>query len=294
MIGSAGLGNELFPWARAEIFARRNRVPVLAPRWGRLRIGPYLRREPEKRRYAGTFRAAEHVRGVARATIATLGRRMAEDEPEQAYAEAKRSSWPFTVAFQGMAGLFAVLAGEHEFIRSKLWQMTRPSLRPEGVVSPFIAIHVRRGDLTRQGFTRTELLDVKQFTPLSWFVSMAKAARRLEAAQSLRLIVFSDGSPEELAALLALDGVHLQRSRRAITDLWLMSKASALFASGFSTFGMWASYLGGMPTVYAPGKLQQRVHGGRAGGLELELAEGERLPPGMFGNQPVSAVPDHE
>lgn len=275
IIGSAGLGNGLFPWARAELFARDWAVSVVAPRWTRVRIGPYLRREPEKRRYGGFFRASDHVRGVTRVAIETLARRIPEGDPPSVYAEAKRSSRPFTARFEGIGELFAPLIGEHAFIGQKLWSMTRVSLRStaEQYRTPFVAMHVRRGDITRQGFHERELADVRQYTPESWFVAMARALQRIDEVRRLPIVVFTDGSAAELSNVLAVDGVRLHRRQLAITDLWTMSRAALLVASGYSTFGMWASYLGGMPTVYAPGKLQQRVQVGRPRAIEVEIAE---------------------
>ena len=280
LVGGAGLGNGLFPWARAELFARSAKAPVLAPRWTRFRIGPYLRREPEKRRYGGFFRAAGHVRGISRLVIRARARHLPEGQPPQVYAEAQRSSLPSVVRFEGTADLFTPLLGEHDFIRDKLWDMTREPLRAAAMAYPvpFVALHVRRGDITRQGFSANDLSDVKQYTPLSWFKSMVSEVKQIASVRNLSIVVFTDGSAEELQELLVLEGVRLHDRRTAITDLWIMSQASLLFASGFSTFGMWASYLGGMPTLYAPGKLQQRVQAGRPGPVELEIGEGEAIP----------------
>ena len=280
IVGSAGLGNGLFPWARAELFARESNVPVLAPCWARVRIGPYLRREPEKRRYGGFFRTTEHVHGISRLAIRAIARRISEGQPTRVYADAQRSSWPCVVGFEGMGPLFAPLLGEHDFIRNKLWGMTRERLRSTGGAygDRFIAMHVRRGDITRQGFTPQALTNVNQYTPLSWFEAMARALTRIKTLCMKPIVVFTDGEPGELADLLVLDGVRLHPRQFAITDLWTMAHAELLFASGFSTFGMWASFLGGMPTIYAPGKLQQRVQAGRAQPIEMEVAEGEGLP----------------
>ena len=293
VVGSAGLGNGLFPWARAELFARDSDVPVLAPRWAKVRIGPYLRGEPEKRRYGGFFRTAEHVRGVSRLAIRTVARRISEGQPAQVYADARRSSRPSIVEFEGMGPLFAPLLGEHDLIRTKLWSMTREPLRPKAdqYRVPFVAMHVRRGDITRQGFTPQDLVDVKQYTALSWFVAMVRASRRVEALRGLPVVVFTDGSVEEIADLLALDGVRMNPRQPAITDLWTMSCAKLLFASGFSTFGMWASFLGGMPTIYAPGKLQQRVQAGRPQAIEIEVSEGAELPKIALAEYAANAIP---
>src|SRR5262249_28756870 len=54
-VGRGGLGNMLFPWARAEVFRKRHGVPMLAPQWTQFKIGPLLRGERDKRYYTGLF-----------------------------------------------------------------------------------------------------------------------------------------------------------------------------------------------------------------------------------------------
>jgi hypothetical protein len=180
------------------------------------------------------------------------------------------------VEFRGLEGLFTPLAGHHEFLRSQLWQMTRPQLRSSSHSLPaaFIAMHVRRGDITRQGFTPEELERTHIFTPLSWFVSMARGVREVPGLRELPVVVFSDGSRSEVGPLLEIPGVSLRDREPAIADLWAMSRAALLFATGYSTFGMWASFLGRMPTLYAPGKMQQRVQGDNEAAVEREVPEG--------------------
>jgi len=90
--------------------------------------------------------------------------------------------------------------------------------------------------------------------------------------------LFTDGSREEVAEILNVDNVHLHRRGTAIADLWTLAQARLLFASGFSTFSMWASFLGGMPTIYAPGKIQERVQLERPRPLEIEVEEGADIP----------------
>lgn len=279
-VGRAGLGNSLFPWARAELFAHQSGARILAPRWSGFRIGPYLRREPDKRSYTGFFQAPQYVSGLSRFVISTLGHRIPERDVASALAHERNSSRrPIVVEYSGIDGLFAPLLGWNEFIRSRLWDMTAEALRSTAVYPrPFIAMHVRRGDITRQGFSTSELDAVAQYTPIGWFVSMALAVRRCTALAAVPIIVFTDGDANEVADLCRVDGVRLHERAPAIADLWTMSQAGLLFASGFSTFGMWASFLGGMATIYAPGKLQQRVQAGDAGAVEIELPAGSDIP----------------
>ena len=91
----------------------------------------------------------------------------------------------------------------------------------------------------------------------------------------------SDGSPEELQDLLRLDNCELVPPRSAIADILLLSRAEVLLASGYSTFSMWGSFLGRMPTLYAPGKMQQRLFDPGCGVFEGEWHPGTALPSGM-------------
>lgn len=51
MIGRAGLGNELFPWARCMIWCHQTGAALAPFSWRRLHVGPYLRNESDKRQY---------------------------------------------------------------------------------------------------------------------------------------------------------------------------------------------------------------------------------------------------
>ncbi len=139
-------------------------------------------------------------------------------------------------------------------------------------------MHIRRGDLTRQGLVPERGRAVAQYTSTAWFVSMVRAVRRRTELASTPIVVFTDGSGEEVTEVLSFDNVHLRKRCAAIADLWALAHARLLFASGFSTFSMWASFLGRMPTIYAPGKMQQIVQSGHPPAKEIELEEGADIP----------------
>ena len=88
--------------------------------------------------------------------------------------------------------------------------------------------------------------------------------------------VFSDGSDEELAGLLALPAVRRMDYGSGLGDMLGLSRSRLLIASG-STFSMWGSYLGQVPAIWHPRKLLQHVlieHPER----EIEWAPGGPLP----------------
>ena len=277
VIGRSGMCNELFPWARAEIFAARYDLKILAPSWVRFRIGPYLRREPEKRRYGGLFRSALHIHGWQRFRIRLTGISIPEREAEAKLAmTAQRTR---LIEFSGMEGMFAPLAGHTDFVRMRLREMTRKCYLPSSDGNkPYIAMHVRRGDQTRLGLTPEELeKNIAQYTPLRWFISMAKAIRSHRELDDVPILVFTDGSLSEIVDLLRVPGVQRPPVASPISDLWMLAQSRLLFASGYSTFSTWASFLGGMPTIYATGKLQ-RVQSDERKSTEMELGEYDILP----------------
>lgn len=290
VVGRAGLGNMLFPWARAKVFARRSGARMLKPRWNTIRIGPYLRGEPEKRTYLGFFDSVDEISGAGSLMPLLFGKRVSEDEAERAIG-GRDSFGSKVVVFNGLGDYFQPFLHDYEHVREQLWTMTAEPFRDTGTTygRPFIAMHIRRGDLTRGNRSEEELERSSiGFTPTRWFVGMVNAVRRCPELSSTPIIIATDGSAEEVRPILQLENVHLHPRGTAIADIWLLAHADLLFASGYSTFSMWASYLGGMPTIYAPGRIQQKVQGGRPAPAEFELAGEEDIPPEVRGRLSVN------
>lgn len=51
----SGLANCLFVYARAIIMANKYKLDIINPSWIQFNIGPYIRREKDKRHYNGLF-----------------------------------------------------------------------------------------------------------------------------------------------------------------------------------------------------------------------------------------------
>ena len=50
-LGGAGLGNILFPWATALVYAKMHNLIRIQTTWRSFKIGTYLRKEKDKRMY---------------------------------------------------------------------------------------------------------------------------------------------------------------------------------------------------------------------------------------------------
>ena len=272
----AGLGNCLLVWARAVTFARAHALPLLAPRWVQPRLGAYLRGERVKRLYWNEFTGKGYVTRFRRALILATFPRKSEEEASATVAAGARA----VIVFEGLRKYFADIRSHREQVRQELFEIVSPLILeklepfPEG----FIGMHIRRGDIMTPGLTQEQLLAKKHYTPLGWFIAGALAARADPHWRRLPVCVLSDGREPELAALLRVPNCRLVTRGTAIGDLLFLAKAKLLFGTGHSTFSMWASHLGAMPTVYAAGKLDQRVFAPEDGVIEGEWAPGQPLP----------------
>lgn len=69
-VGRAGLCNMLFPWARAVLFSHTWQCPMIAPQWTNyFRLGPWLRRERDKRYYFNNFTNAGYIKGLNKMSV---------------------------------------------------------------------------------------------------------------------------------------------------------------------------------------------------------------------------------
>ena len=268
VIGRSGLGNELFPWARCAVWCHEHSAPMLRPQFRQIHIGPYVRRESDKRQYHRLFLNPGYISGWQRFSSIRLRPRLREGEEPGLHGG--------TIWFQGMSGLFERLLDRSETVRAELRRMTRPEYLPPSSARGFIAVHIRRGDFSTA--SSDEVLRSGEWNyrlPLNWFEHGITEVRRLSGPNT-PVVVFSDGSDDELRPILTMP--HVVRSSRisAVTDLLEMSRSDALIASG-STFSMWASYLGQMPTLWFPGLLRQRVLGPARAAAECELDLGQSL-----------------
>lgn len=254
-VGRFGLAHSLLAWARCTVWCEQMNAPMLAPIWLRVRIGPYLRRERDKREYFRLFSGADYVHDPRRALLLLTARKLAaETDLPQA---PDPSGSPVVVVFRngvtdGRPAYFHAIRDHSALLRDRLTRMTRPEFRPALPERPFIAAHVRLGDFSpyveadsKRGITNMQL-------PIDWYIrSVRMLSERLPAGTPF--VVFSDGSDEELAPLLALPNVVRSASREAVTDMLGVAQAAGLISSG-SGFAFWGSFLGQVPRLCYPGQ----------------------------------------
>jgi hypothetical protein len=244
-LSRAGLGNCLFPWARAVLAAKQHDRPMLPSKWLRVRIGPYLRGDMDKRNYWQLFRAPSLGQLATRARLLATATLLDESG---CVVRARRG--PTVQVFRVIDEYFQPLYGQHEVIAEELRCIARP-----GVINPddegdFVAMHVRRGDFIRSRGDEPPGA-VNLTTSITWFVEAASWLRSNGWDGEIR--VFSDGTQEELAELVAQPGIRRQHSRNALDDLFCMTRGRLIIGSA-SSFCAWAAFLGDIPVALEYGR----------------------------------------
>jgi hypothetical protein len=255
-----GLGNLLFPWARAVSISNTYGVPIIAPTWPQFKLGPILRNERDKRFYTDLFSHAEHyVTGSKKLNALMLLPKVTED---QFLSQSLSSDSGYVVYACGMEGLFSPIITEYELIRRELLAITKPKHKKGlGISQNSISVHVRLGDFTKPNNGNTDSIKAGASNtqlPIAWYKEMILRLRDV-LGQDYPVIIWSDDDGERLKELTGMSNTRREFLGSSIADLIGMSSARVLVASG-STFSMWASYLGRMPVIWYPGQLKQRLY----------------------------------
>ena len=127
-LGGAGLGNILFPWANAVLYARKHELERIATTWRNLKIGTFRRKELDKRMYFNLFTGIDGIKGFRKFLLLNFSNRVK--------------------IFSGMHNLFEPFKHEHQYIKSELLKITNPHhiKAVKRFNSNSIAIHIRMGD----------------------------------------------------------------------------------------------------------------------------------------------------
>jgi len=250
-IGREGLANRLYPWGRAELFCRHHQAAMLAPRWVRLKLGPLLRGDRDKRFYVGQFGNHGYVAGLKKWWILKTARIIDEKSfrPEM-LGESRR---PLVVDFSGMTGEFATLWGSQEYLYSRLLSILSPAARQmfaQTAIDWQIGLHVRRTDMP----VMTAGAQAASFAaqPEAWFTGVLRKLRAA-AGWTVPARIFTDARANDLPLLSQEPAVSIGPAMPAVVDLLLMSRSRVLITSGKSTFSHWAVFFGQMASVWYPG-----------------------------------------
>jgi hypothetical protein len=205
----------------------------------------------------GQFKpTADMVKGMERLAIRKRATILPEPERLEVFDHEGHASEECIVRFGDIRHGFAPLEGWDTRLRAELLRSMdasgrRLAARTEDFV---IGVHVRRGDfyvVSEDAFTSWDGPHGARRTPMRWFVESVAFVRELLGRDAPAFVV-SDGEPDEMEPLIALDHVTLLRGGSPLSDLIALSNAQVLIGSILSSFTAWASFLGQMTTVKFP------------------------------------------
>ncbi len=274
-VGRAGLGNMLFAWARAEVFADRYKVPILAPRWVQPKIGPLLRREKDLRYYTGLFDNARggYIRGLRRAVILNRAQVVDQEDASAFMGGTQAAAGTHVVKFSGWKGWFEELLLHRDLIARRLEAILSDATQRRLHLSgdrPEIAVHIRRGDKVPIAFGQALSGDAAETLPDQWYLNTIRAVRSAMGGQ-VSVRIFSDAKAGQIEEILREPGVTRSPDNPSIVDILLLSRARVLIGTGGSSFSGWASFLGAMPTVWYPGSGMPLIEGRPELSVEADL-----------------------
>lgn len=262
-LGGAGLGNLLFTYGRALKYARDNHCQLIWPTWASLKIGPWIRREKDKRHYIGLFRNADGaVGGLKKAWLLLTRKKVDESLAEQCPENG-------IVVFEKFIGSFAPIRDVHQEIKAALLANICDKQVLSFDARGAVALHVRLGDFGKA--TEAELKAGKHDSrlPITWYCKMLEQVRAI-CGDTVPAYVFSDGTDEELAPLLSMENVQRKTFGNAIADIIALSKAPLFIASG-SSFSMWARYLGRQNTICYTNQIKEQILTENDTAFEIEV-----------------------
>lgn len=276
-IQGPGLGNLLFPWARAVVAARRDNLQILWPTWTQFKLGPILRREKDARFYSGLFENPGHyVDGFKKLRLLLSAGRLNEHTQRSTVPLQHPPSGDELICFAGMQDWFEPFINERALVRDELINIAQKR-HLDGMSFDFsqsISVHLRLGDFKPFENEQMRAGSANMRLPIRWIIDTIETLRA-QLGQTRPVWVFSDGSDADLAELLALANTQRVNFGSALGDLIAMSQSEVLVVS--SSFSMWSSYLGDVPSIYYPGQLRRRLLP-QAQGREIELDTAAKLP----------------
>ncbi len=251
-IPRAGLGNQMLTWAKAASYGRRHGLEVQHWGWSTPSRTRVRRIRQGNETWLSLLRGTSLARVAWRSLISAGCARMVEPPMDKAPPpQNTKVVFHLVPPWQDYFGDFRddrdfVLNELRSTMRSGVWECA------QAIDPPYVIANVRMDDFTvlKDG---VDFAQVGQHrTPFAYFEAAAEGIRHY-AGWQVPIHLVSDGSPEELAPLLArVPGIELVPQRPAMVNLLWMSRAHAIIASAGSTFSFWAGFLGEAAMMHHP------------------------------------------
>jgi hypothetical protein len=248
---NTGLGNKLFPWALAKIFAHQNNLKMLRQSWvsirgaavtrGGIDYGKIFRKiylmdnfcngnsKNEVHRLFGFFKQ--------RYLVGTLSQ--ANDLETQVNG---------VIVFASKAEHnFLEMDGYQNFIKKQLLEVTKEKWKKIQFPNKFIGLNIRWGN---DFASASDMASVHRKTDINWFINSMRNLRL--RGIYLPALVITDGPPAIMENFIDIDNIIYISNESAIADLLLLMNATIILGSGSSSFSAWAAFLSQSPYFSSP------------------------------------------
>jgi len=254
-----GLGNRLFPFSRALIYAKQYNLPYLRPlfenlkyktfRMGGISYGKSARKillldnfyfqQPNYIDFFSSLKMSVRLNHIS--------------EPENLLNPVNIDN---CIIDFSKKRTFDILEPYRKLIKDEIYSITKPKwvdFVTKADSFP-IAMNIRMGnDFNELQMKYSYFQDSGIKTPLNWYKKTLNIIREIKG-YNVPVMIITDGTARQLKLLLDMPEVYFIQTPAAITDLLLLSKAKFLLCSGGSTFSCWASFLDKQPTLTFPGQ----------------------------------------
>lgn len=231
-ISGPGLANCMFVAARAYTYAKENHAIFVEPTWFKLSIGPYIRKEKDKRHYLGLFKHYG-LRGLKK-LICIKKHHYKENQINDF-----KSATSGVLEVYGLGNYFQDIKPE---LAKEYFSLTiNDSIKKRVLQCDFsnkVAVHVRMGDYS---------YCPEWLTPLDWYKTIIELISSIN--NSLEFLLFSDGSDDDLKPLLEIANVKRIFFGNALADIYGISRCQLVIASN-STFSAWGAFIGNKPVLF--------------------------------------------
>jgi hypothetical protein len=217
-IGGPGLGNLLFPIARAALKSRDDNTTFLWPTLRQIKIGPFLRGEKDPRLYGDIF-IRRNILEIIKYLIL-------------------RYTQPSKVVFihVGLGDFFSRFTkSDSIYLKSLFKRRMRKTIK----LSPKICVHIRRGDFSKSS---APILSFNALLDISWFdkrISQLLA----EGAKKEDIVIYASDIDQDISWLINKHDLKLSQNNCPLNTILEMSGAEIIIPS-LSTFSLWSIFLG--------------------------------------------------
>ena len=273
----AGLGNELFPWAKAFLASQALDASLAHPAWG-------LNQRHYHRDFGTTRLDWLHQR-IVKLAMPTVHfdeqayRATGKDDYQQAVAafaaehdlEHRRH---FVFSASGMWGGFHAIRKARVFVLSELLKARRAVQNVHAVLGQvqtgkaLVAVHIRRGDFQNVNCDGDFRGRFNVALPLEWYLSTCASIKR-NCGDGVQFLLLTDASPDEVQPFIAAFEplTTFQLRQTACSDLLLMAFADSIVCS-VSSYSMWGAFLSNAPYLWCAPNLQDHEGYGSLWGHE--------------------------